>query len=686
MSYDERGPGQPSRSWWRTPTPPWCPGGAAKFAFLRSTATRLVVDLYDPLVLENLHYYLGKDMGDRDQLNRHVVEITNEGVRLGDFFLCGSERQRDFWLGVLAANGRVNPRTYRDDESLRRLVDVVGIGLPSRPPQPGPGLKGRHPRIPSDARVVLWNGGIWNWLDLIYPRPSAWPRVVVARAPGPPRLPRHAAPESRRCPATRWRPAWKRRAAGLGERERDGRLPRVGRPETHGRRFSSKRTSACRSTPFHVETRYSVRTRVIDCFWAKLPVVVYGRRRGGGLGLAPATTWDAWSPPGDAEAVARALVEVLELAPRLRAGSTATPPLYEALRWERLVEPLRALLPRRRARRPRSPAGGSAWAASPNPLRPPPGLLLRAGRGCCAGRVPLAFRARRGSPPFRFRPSAPRETAAIRNVTQGYFPGIGVVRRVLVQRLVRGTVAPVRRRGHGLHHELLLRRGLQPPGSAPHASGAWRSGTASASAASPFAPGSSGTSRAAAELRLPATRLRRARSTCGLSTRDRSCRGSGAPIRAQAARAWWPRRPSLSSTWATALRAAEASGAPPCVFGPGGLHPDDDWGFRPLRGSTLAMQRCVALRGLHTDFEAAFRPRAGGWTRGEGPRDPAGRWTLNGSAGRRARGSPPSAWAPPAGAPCRGRRRPAGAAQGRRHAPGGRCRSSGAPRPRGPPG
>ena len=27
----------------------------------------------------------------------------------GDFFVCASERQRDYWLGMLAAEGRITP-------------------------------------------------------------------------------------------------------------------------------------------------------------------------------------------------------------------------------------------------------------------------------------------------------------------------------------------------------------------------------------------------------------------------------------------------------------------------------------------------------------------------------------------------------------------------------------------------
>jgi GT2 family glycosyltransferase len=364
----------------------------AKFPFLGSSSTRLVVDLYDPLVLENLHYYLDDDIDEQDRQSREVVGVTNHGARLGDFFLAGSERQRDFWLGVLAANGRVNPRTYRDDESLRRLVDVVGIGLPSRPPERGTGIKGRHPRVPEHARVVLWGGGIWNWLDPLT-LVRAWPDVVRrvpsarlvflgTRHPNP-AVPRHQV-------AARAEAA----AAGLGEAGETIAFLEwvdIGQREA----LLLEADVGVSLHPVHVETRYSVRARVVDCFWAKLPVVVTD----GDVGAEWVRRHEVGRvvPPGDAVAVARAIVEVLE---RPRGGwERGYPPLHEALRWERLVEPLERYC---RAGAPAAPDRPRPDpVATPRVLPPPPGFLLRAAN-VLRRQGALAF-ARRGLASLRFR-------------------------------------------------------------------------------------------------------------------------------------------------------------------------------------------------------------------------------------------------------------------------------------------
>ena len=88
----------------------------------------------------------------------------------------------------------------------------------------------------------------------------------------------------------------------------------------------------------HLETRFAYRTRLLDCFWAGLPVVCTS-----GDDLAERVAREglgAVAPPGDADALAAALEGVLErgrdaYAPSLRAAA-------ERQTWERVAEPSRA--------------------------------------------------------------------------------------------------------------------------------------------------------------------------------------------------------------------------------------------------------------------------------------------------------------------------------------------------------
>ena len=94
----------------------------------------MVFDLYDPLHLEALVLTRGDQEPERSVNVANTVRTLEEQLARGDFFVCASDKQRDLWLGFLAALGRVNPRTYGDDATLRRLIDVVPFGLPDDPP------------------------------------------------------------------------------------------------------------------------------------------------------------------------------------------------------------------------------------------------------------------------------------------------------------------------------------------------------------------------------------------------------------------------------------------------------------------------------------------------------------------------------------------------------------------------
>ena len=83
-----------------------------------SSGVPLCIDMYDPTHLENLEAVGAA--GDEAHVKEvaHQVSVLNDDLLHGDFFLCASQRQHDFWLGSLASLGRVNPSTYAADPML----------------------------------------------------------------------------------------------------------------------------------------------------------------------------------------------------------------------------------------------------------------------------------------------------------------------------------------------------------------------------------------------------------------------------------------------------------------------------------------------------------------------------------------------------------------------------------------
>jgi GT2 family glycosyltransferase len=304
-----------------------------KFPLLEHTTARLVVDLYDPFVLENLYYYINEPLPAQMQLHQKAVSITNRLAMVGDFFICGNERQRDYWLGVLSAGGRANPLNFRQDQELRKLIDIVGVGFPEHPPRSGMPLRGVHPLVSADSRIVLWGGGIWNWLDpltLIH----AWPSVI-SRFPQARLIflgTRHPNPL---VPAHQIADQALSLADEIGEKDHSIIF-------FEWLSYEEREALLCEADvgvilhPIHVETRYSIRTRVLDYIWARLPILI--------------TEGDVTSewvqqfglgevvPEKDVELVAEALCRLLAK-PKV-SWSSAFDPLHQKLTWSQVVSPL----------------------------------------------------------------------------------------------------------------------------------------------------------------------------------------------------------------------------------------------------------------------------------------------------------------------------------------------------------
>ncbi len=131
---------------------------------LKRSGARLVYDLYVPAFVEASALLAGEagDARARGLRYDEVVRLHEVALGLGDAFICASERQRDHWLGALGLAGRLEPDVYVADPSLRTLIAVVpfGLDLPEGP-APAATLAG----VADGDRVLLWGGGIWNWLD-----------------------------------------------------------------------------------------------------------------------------------------------------------------------------------------------------------------------------------------------------------------------------------------------------------------------------------------------------------------------------------------------------------------------------------------------------------------------------------------------------------------------------------------
>jgi hypothetical protein len=139
---------------------------AYEFPELAELACAIVIDGYDPLMAEWLSIMQRQPLAQQTENWALRLKQLEPQLWLGDFFVCASERQRDWWLGKLESAGRITPSVYQRDPSLRTLIDLAPYGAPATPLVPTRRMiKGVWPGIAADDILLLWGGGLWNWLD-----------------------------------------------------------------------------------------------------------------------------------------------------------------------------------------------------------------------------------------------------------------------------------------------------------------------------------------------------------------------------------------------------------------------------------------------------------------------------------------------------------------------------------------
>jgi hypothetical protein len=255
-------------------------------------------------------------------------------------------------VGALLALGRVTPRLADADPLLRDLIDVVSFGLPADPPtHTEQALRGALPGLDAATKLLLWTGGLWDWMDpltLIRAMPAIRERVPAARLvflagrhPGGaatmqmPGRARELAAELGVIGDTvqfydEWVP-YERRGAFLLDADL---LVSLGSPG--------------------LESAYAaVRSRFLDHLWAGRASLVSA-----GDAAAELVAHHALGrvvPPGDVAATAEAAVALLTDDQARAAAAANARALASDYTWERVAEPIRRWLAAPHRTRPSSP-------------------------------------------------------------------------------------------------------------------------------------------------------------------------------------------------------------------------------------------------------------------------------------------------------------------------------------------
>ncbi len=317
----------------------------------------VAIDLYDPWLVENLHYH--ETLGLDPWRNDHATWVLQ--LAQGDFFLCSSAEQRLFYVGFLTALGRINPERVAEDPTLAGLIAPVPFGLPDALPEHRPYLP---PRAPGERRLLF--GGLYDWYDpdsalaALAALPGEAAVLYVIRNPNPGSTPQRRFAELERRLAAE--PALDRRVVRLDWVPAD-------------RRFDLLRDVDLLVSPHRpgLETDLALRTRFVEALAAGCPVVASA---GGTVARQLAERAAGWVvPTGDVPALAAALAQVLAGGADVEARRRRGRELAADYRWEAALAPLAAFL-----RNPRIDPTKERFAFRPATVAPADRLTFRVRR------------------------------------------------------------------------------------------------------------------------------------------------------------------------------------------------------------------------------------------------------------------------------------------------------------------
>lgn len=235
---------------------------------------RYIADLYDPLMIEMLEQNKFESENIQNNIFNQVFYLQTLQIESADHILCASERQRDFYSGILFGRKIISPKLYNNSPDFKNMISLAPFGLDDKEPKmtdPEMIYK-KFRQIKKSDKIILWGGGIWNWFD---PLSVIKALELLSTKRGDLKMVfmgvKHPNPEIKQMKMSA-KVIDYCNAHGLTDR-----LVFFNHDWTpYAERVNYLLTASIGvSTHFdNLETRFSFRTRILDYLWANLPMIV----------------------------------------------------------------------------------------------------------------------------------------------------------------------------------------------------------------------------------------------------------------------------------------------------------------------------------------------------------------------------------------------------------------------------
>jgi glycosyltransferase involved in cell wall biosynthesis len=307
----------------------------------KSKGVRIILDAYDPVVLENLEIYKERSLFQRNYQYQCISTAQLFSFRMADFILCANEKQRDLWLGLLMGQRLMTPKIYAEDNSLRTMIDVVPFGLSSHRPKASNFSMREKYGLKKEDKILLWGGGIWNWFDpltliealheVLKVRKDVHLVFMGVKHPNP------IVPEMRMANMA----LELSKSLDLFNKHVFFNFDWTPYEERQG--FLLDADIGVSAHLNHLETKFSFRTRILDYIWAELPII----SSEGDFFAEMIQKRDLGTvvPCQNKIALKDAILELLD-SDRIAAIKKRLALLHETMCWENIIQPIEKALSR----------------------------------------------------------------------------------------------------------------------------------------------------------------------------------------------------------------------------------------------------------------------------------------------------------------------------------------------------
>ncbi|MDQ3630421.1 MAG: glycosyltransferase [Actinomycetota bacterium] len=311
--------------------------------FLAGTDVRTIYDLYAPF-FEMLTFQGALDRQGSEQRLRWEAYCLRHRILLltGRAFIGANEEQLHALLGALAAVGRITLDDYGLDPTLGHLVRAVGLGVDVEPPRASTAdVRATLGHAREDDKVLVWPGNLWDWFD-----PQTLMRAMAKISATRDDIKlfclglRH--PNSSGYAEMTTTDRAIRLADQLGVKDRTVFFDFGWISYKERQNYLLAADIGINIHSRHVETTFAYRTRLLDYFWAALPIVT---TEGGALSdLVDRNGLGRTVRFGDVDDCARAIVELCDDPDEYARVRERVELFRQQLTWQRAVEPLAELI------------------------------------------------------------------------------------------------------------------------------------------------------------------------------------------------------------------------------------------------------------------------------------------------------------------------------------------------------